>query len=74
MAESRASAPASRPEGEELMTPGEVSALFRVDPQTVGRWADSGRLHPIWTPGGHRRYRAAEVRALLQVRGEGSRP
>ena len=28
---------------ERLLTPGEVAALFRVDPKTVTRWAASGR-------------------------------
>jgi predicted site-specific integrase-resolvase len=38
--------------------------LFRVDPKTVARWAGAGRLTPIRTPGGHRRYREAEVLSL----------
>jgi excisionase family DNA binding protein len=48
-----------------LMTPAEVAALFGVGPKTVQRWAKTGRLSSIKTPGGHRRYRAAEVYALL---------
>jgi excisionase family DNA binding protein len=47
-----------------LMTPAEVAALFGVDPKTARRWAKTGRLSSIKTPGGHRRYRAAEVYAL----------
>jgi excisionase family DNA binding protein len=50
---------------ERLLTPGEVAALFRVDPKTVTRWAASGRITSIRTPGGHRRFRESEVRALL---------
>lgn len=53
-----------------LLTPGEVAALFRVDPKTVTRWAASGRISSIRTPGGHRRYREAEIRALLGMDGE----
>ena len=49
-----------------LMTPGEVAALFRVDPKTVTRWASAGRISSIRTPGGHRRFRESEVRALLE--------
>ena len=52
-------------EYEKLMTPGEVSALFRVNPVTVSRWAKAGKLEAIRTPGGHRRFREADVRALL---------
>ncbi|MFD1045106.1 diguanylate cyclase [Kibdelosporangium lantanae] len=29
---------------ERLLTPGEVAALFRVDPKTVTRWATAGRI------------------------------
>jgi excisionase family DNA binding protein len=49
-----------------LLTPGEVANLFRVDPKTVTRWAASGRIGSIRTPGGHRRFRESEVRALLR--------
>lgn len=48
-----------------LLTPGEVAVLFRVDPKTVTRWASAGRIHSIRTPGGHRRFRESDVRALL---------
>lgn len=50
---------------EELLTPSEVAKLFRVDPKTVTRWAKAGKLSSIRTLGGHRRYRASEVQALL---------
>ena len=50
---------------ERLLTPGEVASLFRVDPKTVTRWAAAGRIGSIRTPGGHRRFRESEVRALL---------
>ena len=48
------------------MTPAEVAALFRVDPKTVTRWADAGKLTAVRTLGGHRRYRESEVRNLLK--------
>lgn len=51
--------------GERLLTPSEVAALFRVDPKTVTRWAAAGRISSIRTPGGHRRFRESEVKALL---------
>ena len=56
---------AQPPEPEALLTPAEVAALFRVDPKTVTRWAKAGKLSAIRTLGGHRRYRASEVQALL---------
>lgn len=57
-------------EKEKLLKPGEVAVLFRVDPKTVTRWAKAGRLNSITTPGGHRRFREAEVRALVRFDGE----
>jgi len=56
--------------GDRLLTPGEVAALFRVDPKTVTRWAAAGRISSIRTPGGHRRFRESEVRALLEGEGD----
>lgn len=51
-----------------LLTPGEVARILRVDPKTVTRWALAGRIDSIRTPGGHRRYREADVEALLHGR------
>jgi excisionase family DNA binding protein len=50
-----------------LLTPGEVATLFRVDPKTVTRWAAAGKIAAIRTPGGHRRFRESDVRALLNT-------
>jgi hypothetical protein len=49
----------------DLLTPAEVASLFRVDPNEVARWGRSGVLSSVRTVGGNRRYREAEVRALL---------
>jgi excisionase family DNA binding protein len=54
-----------------MLTPGEVAALFRVDPRTVTRWAKIGKLRSVRTPGGHRRYRETEVRALFAFGADG---
>lgn len=53
----------NRPESD-LLTPAEVAQAFRVHPKTVTRWAKTGRLTSIRTPGNHRRYSRAEVNAL----------
>jgi excisionase family DNA binding protein len=58
--------PSRSPQRDRLLTPGEVATLFRVDPKTVTRWASAGRIGSIRTPGGHRRFRESEVRALLR--------
>lgn len=52
----------------ELLKPGEVASLLRVDPKTVTRWASQGKLSTIRTLGGHRRFYAEEVQALLEGR------
>ena len=49
-----------------LLTAPEVGALFRVDSKTVNRWANSGRIPYIRTPGGQLRFREDEIRALLK--------
>lgn len=60
----RRDAPEGTPEA--LLTPAEVAKLFRVDPKTVTRWAQAGKLSSIRTLGGHRRYRHDEVMSLLE--------
>ena len=57
------SQPAVRPE--RLLTPREVAGLFRVDVKTVARWVKAGRLQAIRTPGGHLRFFASVINALL---------
>ena len=60
---------ASYNDAERLLTPAEVAQLFRVHPKTVSRWVQSGKLSAVRTLGGHRRYRANEVYALLEETG-----
>ena len=52
-------------EQEELLTPSEVAAMFRVNPKTVTRWARSGKISAIRTLGGHRRFRKSEITRIL---------
>jgi excisionase family DNA binding protein len=51
---------------EAFLNTAEVARAFRVAPVTVTRWEKAGKLSCIRTPGGHRRFREAEVRALLE--------
>ena len=53
-------------EAEPLLTPAEVATMFRVDPKTVTRWARAGKLTAIRTLGGHRRFRASEIKRCLE--------
>lgn len=49
-------------EDDDLLTPGEVAAHFNVDPKTVTRWTQAGKLKSERrTLGGHRRYRYSDV-------------
>ena len=50
---------------DQLLTPAEVAAMFRVDPKTVTRWARSGKVSSIKTLGGHRRYLESEILSLM---------
>lgn len=52
--------------GARWLRPGEVAALLQVSRRTVSDWARAGRLESLMTPGGHRRFRADHVRALLE--------
>ena len=40
--------------------------MFAVDPETVSRWASTGKIPCIRTMGGHRRFRAEDVDRLMQ--------
>lgn len=56
---------------DELLCTREVAALFQVSDRAVTDWAARGRIPSVRTPGGHRRYPADLVRALLRTsRGE----
>jgi len=48
-----------------LLRTREVALLFRVSERAVTDWARRGRIPSVRTPGGHRRYPADEVWALL---------
>jgi len=50
----------------ELLTPSEVALMFRVNPKTVTRWARAGKISAVRTLGGHRRFRASEIRRFLE--------
>lgn len=65
----------SQAEDERLLTRGEVAALFRVHPNTVLAWVRRGCLTTRRTPGGHLRFKASDVLALLagEAGAEGAR-
>ena len=54
-------------DADEFLRPGEAAKLLQVSPKTVTRWADRGYIPCVITLGGHRRFRRADVEALLQT-------
>jgi excisionase family DNA binding protein len=46
------------------LRPAEAAEQLGVDPQTLGRWADAGKVKAIRTLGGQRRYSAEEIETL----------
>jgi excisionase family DNA binding protein len=51
---------------DDLLTSAEVATLFGVDRRTVVLWAKRGRIPALRTPGGQHRFRADEIRGLLE--------
>jgi excisionase family DNA binding protein len=47
---------------------GPASRLLGVDPDTLRRWADEGRIEVFTTAGGHRRFSCASLERILQAR------
>ena len=47
---------------------GPASRLLGVDPDTLRRWADEGRIDAFTTAGGHRRFDRATVERILEAR------
>lgn len=57
-----------------LLRTREVALLFQVSERAVTDWARRGRIPSVRTPGGHRRYPADEVWALLRRSEAGDQP
>ncbi|MBA2381472.1 MAG: helix-turn-helix domain-containing protein [Chloroflexi bacterium] len=47
---------------------GPASRLLGVDPDTLRRWADEGRIEAFTTAGGHRRFARSTVERILEAR------
>lgn len=56
-----------RANGEDWLRLGDAAAELGVSLTTLRRWSDAGKLTCYRSPGGHRRYRRADVEALLST-------
>jgi len=54
--------------GSELVSAGEAVRLLPISRSTLLRAERAGYIIPLRTPGGHRRYRRADVEALIAER------
>lgn len=50
---------------ENMLTPAEAAAVFRIDRATLTQWVKRGKIPCTRTPMGHRRYRESDVIAML---------
>lgn len=55
------------PPDPELLTTTQVAGVFSVSNATIKRWATTQQLPYILTPGGHYRFRRADVERLLEA-------
>lgn len=50
---------------EKFLTSHQVAKLLNVWPHTLRRWEKAGKLKPLRTPGGHRRYKESQMIAIV---------
>ena len=51
-----------------LLTQGEACEFLNITRPTILRWEDQGKVHPVKTPGGHRRYDENELKKLIGMK------
>jgi excisionase family DNA binding protein len=61
-------APSSSASTDRPLSLGPASRLLGVDPDTLRRWADEGRIEAFTTAGGHRRFDRATIERILEAR------
>src|SRR4029450_11912432 len=62
-----------RPAGadNDWLTLGQAAKFLGVAQSTIRKWSDLGRVPAFYTPGGHRRYKRADLDAFLERSGPG---
>ena len=63
-------APTNEPD---WLTLGQAAKYLGVAQSTIRKWSDQGRVPAFYTPGGHRRYRRADLDVFLERSGPGAR-
>ena len=58
----------------EWLTLGQAARFLGVAQSTIRKWSDNGRVPAFYTPGGHRRYRRADLESFLDRSGPGGKP
>lgn len=66
--------PAPKELADRWLSLGPASRLLGVDPDTLRRWADEGRVEAYATPGRHRRFDRRTIERLATSRTTGARP
>jgi excisionase family DNA binding protein len=59
------------PSDSEWLTLGQAAKFLGVAQSTIRKWSDQGRAPAFYTPGGHRRYRRADLEAFIDRSGPG---
>jgi excisionase family DNA binding protein len=57
----------------EWLTLGQAARFLGVAQSTIRKWSDNGRVPAFYTPGGHRRYRRADLETFLDRSGPGGK-
>ena len=57
----------------EWLTLGQAARFLGVAQSTIRKWSDQGRVPAFYTPGGHRRYRRADLESFLDRSGPGGK-
>jgi excisionase family DNA binding protein len=56
----------------EWLTLGQAARFLGVAQSTIRKWSDKGRVPAFYTPGGHRRYRRADLESFVDRSGPSS--
>jgi len=55
---------------DKLLSIGKAAEYLNLSKATLNRWQAKGKLKPIYTPGGHRRYLESDLRTVMGLRAE----